>query len=487
MNVIKNYLYNVSYQLLAIILPLITVPYVSGTLGAEGVGKYSLTYANTQYFIIFGMIGLALYGNRQIAYVRDDKEKLKETFYSIYKLQLITTTLSLVLFLIFTLVLNKGEYKLLYLAQSINVIASIFDISWLFMGLEEFKKTVVRNTIVKLLSLASIFIFVKSKEDLLLYVLILGISILLGNLSLWFYVPKEIGIKGIKTSGVFIHLKSSIILFIPQISIQIYVLLDRTLLGYFSGVTEVGYYSNAQKLAKIVMTIATSLGTVMMPRIANTIAEGDMEKVKYYIKNSFFFVSAISFPLMFGIMGISNELCPWFFTDEFNGIEKLVVLSSVVVIIIGWSNVLGTQLLVPMNRNKEFTISVTSGAIIDFVLNLFVLKYFGAAGACFTTIVAECAVTVIQFYYVRNFLSAKELLKPSLIFIPASLVMYCLVRFIGILMGAGIITNIVQSIAGVIVYFTIIEIIYRGIKKKSLLLICFSIIKGKNNVKETLL
>ena len=162
MQVAKNFLYNVSYQLLVIILPLITVPYVSNILGAEGIGDYAFTYANMQYFVIFGMVGITLYGNRQIAYVRDNKEKLRNTFFSIYTLQLITTTISFILYLIFVLVFNNGDYKWLYIVQGINIIASMTDISWLFMGLEQFKKTVVRNTIVKLASLASIFIFVKS-------------------------------------------------------------------------------------------------------------------------------------------------------------------------------------------------------------------------------------------------------------------------------------------------------------------------------------
>ena len=158
MQVVKNFLYNVSYQLIVIILPLITVPYVSNILGAEGIGDYAFTNANMQYFVIFGMVGITLYGNRQIAYVRDNKEKLKNTFYSIYTLQVITTTISIVLYLIFTLVFNNRDYKWLCIVQGINIIAAMADISWLFMGLEQFKKTVVRNTIVKLASLASIFI-----------------------------------------------------------------------------------------------------------------------------------------------------------------------------------------------------------------------------------------------------------------------------------------------------------------------------------------
>lgn len=472
MKILKNYLYNLSYQLLAIILPLITVPYISKVLGAEGVGKYSLTFANTQYFVIFGMIGLSLYGNRQIAYVRNDSEKLKETFFSIYTVQVITTAISLTVFLTYTYLFNNGDYRTLYLIQSINILAAMVDVSWLFMGLEEFKKTVIRNTLVKLISLVAIFIFVKSSDDLIMYTAILAVANLLGNLSLWFYVPEKVGKRYMKAKNTINHIKASMALFIPQISIQVYILLDKTLLGMMTNTVEVGYYENAQKLYKVAITIATSIGTVMMPRIANIVAQGDMKKVRSYIRKSFFFVSATSIPLALGLMAISNELCPWFFTSEFQGIEGLVKVYSVVILIVSWSNVLGIQLLVPMSKTKEFTISVTGGAIVNFVLNLIFLRQYKALGACYTTLVAEVTVTVLQFWYVRKIIPVKRLLRPIIIFIPPGIGMYFIVRTIGNLMGSGIITNIVQVLTGSIFYLVGVELIYRTIVKESMISFC---------------
>ena len=477
MQVVKNFLYNVSYQLLVIILPLITVPYVSNILGAQGIGDYAFTNANMQYFVIFGMIGITLYGNRQIAYVRDDKEKLRNTFYSIYTLQLITTTISLIFYLIFILVFNNGDYKWLYIVQGINIVAAMADISWLFMGLEQFKKTVVRNTIVKLVSLASIFIFVKSSDDTIIYTAIIGLSTLIGNLTFWFYITKTIGFKKIRISGLSLHLKSSLALFIPQIAIQIYVLLDRTMLGIITDTAQVGYYENSQKIVKLVLTLSTAVGTVMMPKISNTVAIGDMKKVKYYVKNSFFFVSSLSIPLMFGLMGISRELSPWFFTDEFIGIDNLIIISSLIILAISWSNVLGMQLLVPLNKTREFTVSVTLGAIINFTLNLVMIKKFGATGSCLSTIIAEFSVTTVQFYFIKKFIKPKELIKQSLIFIPSAGVMFIVVRFIGDFMGVGFFTNIVQGIVGAATYIIIVEIFYRIFKNQSIISYIKTIIK----------
>lgn len=477
MQVLKNFLYNLSYQILVLILPLITVPYVSNVLGAKGVGDYAFTFANAQYFILFGMIGVTLYGNRQIAYVRDDKEKLKNTFYSIYLVQLITMSISSILFLFFAFTFNEGLYRALYLVQGINILASLIDISWLFMGLEQFKKTVVRNTLVKLISFASIFIFVKDINDLVMYTLILALSNFLGNLTFWLYIPNEIGFKNIKIDRLLVHLKESIALFIPQIAVQVYLLLSRTLLGIFTDTVQVGYYESSQKLIKIALTVATAIGTVMMPKIANTVSTGDMDKVKYYIKNSFFFMNFISVPLMFGLLGIATELSPWFFGKEFEGIENLIIISCIIIIAISWSNVFGTQLLVPLNKTKEFTLSVTAGAVVNLVLNLILLKSMGSIGACITTVLAEIIVTVVQMYILRKFLNLKEMIKPVLIFFPAAIIMFILVRFIGIVMGAKIITTLAQVSIGGIFYLAILFILYRVIYKQNIMVYIKNMIK----------
>ncbi|TGY42447.1 flippase [Clostridium sartagoforme] len=468
MKVLKNFLYNLSYQILVLILPLITVPYVSNILGAKGVGDYAFTFANVQYFVLFGMVGVTLYGNRQIAYVRDNKEKLKNTFYSIYSVQVITMLISGGLFLLFAFTFTDEGYRNLYLVQGINILAALIDISWLFMGLEQFKKTVLRNTIVKLLSLASIFIFVKNIDDLVIYILILALSNLLGNLTFWLYVPKVIGIKNIRIKGLAGHLKASIALFIPQIAIQVYLLLSRTLLGVFTDTIQVGYYENSQKLVRMALTVATAIGTVMMPKIANTVASGDMDKVKYYIKNSFFFMNFISIPLTFGLLGIAKELSPWFFGKEFEGIEKLIIISCVIILAISWSNVFGTQLLVPLNKTKEFTLSVTAGAIVNLVFNLILLKRMGSIGACITIVLAEITVTSTEMYILRKFLDIKELIKSVIIFFPAAIIMFIIVRIIGVNMGAKILTTILQVSIGGLIYLLSVFILFRIYHKQNL-------------------
>lgn len=189
--VIKNFFYNLMYQMLVIILPFITIPYISRVLGSTGVGQYALSNAYAQYFILFGMVGLSVYSTRQIAYVRDDKEQLNNTFWELNILRFITMGISIISYIFFTILFNK-ENQVLYLIQGLLLISALIDISWLFIALENFKKVVIRNTLIRLSGLILIFIFVKDSNQVWVYALILGVTQVIGQAIMWFELPKEI-------------------------------------------------------------------------------------------------------------------------------------------------------------------------------------------------------------------------------------------------------------------------------------------------------
>ena len=285
----KNYIYNLIYQVLILILPLVTTPYLSRVLGAENIGIYSFTLSISTYFILFGSLGIALYAQREIAYFQDDKTKRSKIFFEILVLRFITLGIALLTFYLTFCI--KGEYKVYYRILILELLANTIDISWFFQGLEEFKKTVSRNIVVKVISVICIFIFIKNENNLLQYFIIYVLSILIGNITLWFYLPKFVNKVSFRDIKPLKHLKATLSLFIPQIAMQIYTVLDRTMIGTIVlNKKEVGYYEQAQKIIKLLLTIATSLGTVMIPRMANTYANGDEVKLKDYIFKSFRFV-----------------------------------------------------------------------------------------------------------------------------------------------------------------------------------------------------
>ena len=237
----KNYIYNLIYQVLVIILPLITTPYVSRILGAENIGIYSYTLSIVTYFVLIGSLGIATYGQREIAYVQSDKKKRSSIFWEIIIFRIITM---IVVSIFYYFMYIKGtQYTSYYKILILELISNCLDISWFFQGMEEFKKTVLRNTIVKVLSIICIFSLVKTANDLSVYILIYALSNLVGNISLWAYLPKYIQKIDIKELKLLRHLRPVIALFIPQIAIQLYTVLDKVMIGAMvENKVESGYY-----------------------------------------------------------------------------------------------------------------------------------------------------------------------------------------------------------------------------------------------------
>lgn len=465
MSVAKNYAYNVIYQIVILIVPLITVPYISRVLGSEGVGINAYTNSIIQYFILFGTIGISLYGNRTIAYVRDDKEKLSRTFWGIFLLKIITVIISYTVFVIFINFIDS-KYKTIFLFQSIFIISAAVDISWLFMGMEDFQKTVTRNLIVKIIGVMCIFLFVKTKLDLWKYVLILACSELFGQLTLWFYVPSIIDKVKLSFHDIRIHFMPSISLFIPQIATQIYLVLNKTMLGYFSNTNEVGYFDMSDKITKISLSVVTAMGVVMLPRVANTFAKGNMKRIKKYLSKSFDFASYLSVPMMFGLSGISTQFTPWFFGPEFSKTGILMCIVSPIVVFIAWSNVIGVQYMMPVGKVNQFTLSVTTGAVINFIFNMILIRHFQSLGTALATVFAEFSVTAVQFYLVRKDIDFKVMFNDFWKYLISSVIMFIIVKLIGNILGAGFKTTAVQIIIGALVYVIMLCIFRSSMNKK---------------------
>lgn len=450
-SVTKNYIYNLIYQVLILILPLVTTPYVSRVLGAEGIGIYSYTLSISAYFILFGSLGIALYGQREIAYNQKNRKKYSIIFWEINLLRMITMFIATVIFYI--IFVRGNQYQIYYKILILEIIGNCIDISWFFQGLEEFKKTVVRNIIVKLISIVAIFIFVKDVNDLYKYFLIYVLSIIIGNGSLWLYLPKYLEKIKFKQIHLSKHLKPTINLFIPQIAIQVYTLLDRTMVGtIIPGKDEVGYYDQGQKIIKLLLTIITSLGTVMLPRIANTFENRKKDKILNYMKKSFNMVFLMAFPMIFGIIAVAESFVPVFFGPGYEKVAILMKVISPIILFIGLSNVTGTQYLLPTKRQKEYTISVICGAIINFVMNIILIWKYGAVGASIGTVIAELTVTLIQMYFVRKDFKLKQIIKASKNYFISSIIMFTICLAVRRFINDNFISVIIQVITGGSVY-----------------------------------
>ncbi|MFU7515530.1 flippase [Clostridium sp. HCS.1] len=455
MSILKNYIYNTIYQIMLLIVPLITMPYLTRIFSPNQTGLNAYTSSIVTYFMLFGLLGIQMYGNRQIAYVRDSKEKLTETFWSLYLIQLTTTILSVVAYLLFSFIFIK-EYRNIYLVQGLALISSVMDISWFFMGLEDFKKVSIRNMIVKLSGLIGIFLFVRTSEDLVLYIFINNLVSILGMLVMWRYVPKyvyniKIDIKLMKKT-----LIPLLVLFLPQISSQVYTVLSRTLIGIFSTTDQVSFYDYSQKIVRIVLALITSVGTVLMPRVSNLNSNGKKEEINNFVSKAFIFISYISVPMAFGLMGVSENLISWFLGKEYFEVGKLASISSIIIIAVSWANIIGIQYLVATRQENKYTLSVIISSVLSILTNIIVIPKLGALGAVISLIVAEFSGSIIQLILVRKQLKITNMLLSTVKYIIAGLIMIMIIMPIGNIIENKVLANLIQVIIGMIIYIGII-------------------------------
>lgn len=459
----KNFLYNAFYNVLTLILPLITTPYISRVMGAEKIGIYSYAYSIASYFGLFILLGLNNYGNRTIAGVRDNKEQLSKTFWSIYAMQVMMALLVIGIYIIYVFFI--AENKLMAWIQIIYLISVAFDINWFFYGMEQFKMTVTRNSIIKIINLLLILLLVKNKEDIYLYGIIMAGGMLVSQLVLWFFLKRFIILIKIELNDVLIHVKPNLILFVPVLAISLYTTMSKIILGALSTMEAVGFYENSNKLTSIPSMAITSLGTVMLPRMSNLVANGQHTEAMQYIQKSLIVSVFLSCSMAFGISAISYEFVPIFYGegyDECVNIISVLVLSS---IFISWANVIRTQYLIPNKMDKIYIVSVFLGAGVNIITNLILIPRLSALGAAIATLFAEFSVCAYQTYRVRNEIKVFRYFMQCLPIITSGVIMYIAVSMLPFISN-NLITLIIKVLTGAVIYLILVIIYYKTVLNK---------------------
>lgn len=358
------------------------------------------------------------------------------------------------------------KYTNFFIGQSIQILAVAIDISWFFVGMENFKVTVTRNILVKIISIFCIFTFIHNKNDTNLFIIINGISLFVGNITLFPYLKKYVDRPNFRTIKILKHLLPSMMLFIPQIAIQLYVVINKTLLGFMVSVNASGFYDNADKIVRLMLAITTAVGTVMLPHIANQFINGEHEKIKQSVYNSFDFVTFITVPLAFGLASVANKFSILFFGSTFKPVGDLLAIESIAAIFMSWAYAIGTQYLLPTKQTKQYTIAVTFGAVTNMMLNIPFITFWGTTGAMLTTIISEVCVTACMLFFIKRQLNLFKLFTNTPKYLLAALVMFLVAKFIGIHSGVNWWSVIIQVIIGIITYVAVILIVKPTILKK---------------------
>ncbi len=452
--ILVNYLYSSCYQIFLIIIPLITAPYMARVLLPSGIGINSYVSTVIQMFTLFGLLGLNGYSSREIAYVRDDKKKLSKTFHELFILRVIFCILTTVCYLIYA---SFSEYQYYFYAQLLVIIATFEDLAWFYVGLEEFKVTVTRNFAIKILNVATIFIFVKDPGDLYLYMGLTAFWSFAGNLLLYKGLKKRIDKVDRHTLEIKKHLMPTIKLFLPQVASMIYLQVDKLMIkGLTDQVEGVGFYEQAERIVKMPIALITAFSSVMMPRISNVFKNDQLDEVKKYLMNSFQFSLFFAIPMMFGIASISSTMIPWFLGKGYEDVVPIMFALCPIVLFISLSGVTGNQYLTAINNTRALTISYVVAAILNIIVNYFCIIQFGFVGAAFGTIVAEGLVFFIQLYFMKDIITITGLIKKSYKYWISGIIMFVTCMIIGNQLSPTILTTMLQITVGTIFYFGIL-------------------------------
>lgn len=451
----KNFLFNSAYQILQVITPLITTPYLSRVLGPTQNGVFSYTQSITNYFVLFATLGMSMYGVRAIAQCGGNKELRSETFCDAYASQLLVGIIVLVAYLCYSIFVQIGGL-LICAIWSMWVIYAVLDVSWLLFGCEEFRIPTMRSFATKLTSLAIIFLFVKSEADLWVYVLAIAGSYFVNAILIWPFVHRYVDYARPNPAKVKEHFLGSVRLFIPVIAVSVYTTLDKIMLGSMSSADQVAFFDYSEKISRMPLNIVTALGTVMLPRMSAELKQGNREVGMSLLQSSIWVMLAAAFAMSFGIPAVANEFVPVFFGKGYDACITIMSIMSVIIPIISTTNVIGKQYLLPSERDRQYTISLILGAAGNAVVNLCLIPQIGAMGAAIGTIVAETTILIVQVVYVRHELPLRSYVAGAIPFAIIGVMMFAVIRLVGgpliSAMGVTVVCLLLEILIGAIFY-----------------------------------
>ncbi|MFC3932051.1 flippase [Streptococcus dentapri] len=401
LNIVMNFVLTISN----IIFPLITFPYVSRVLLPEGTGKVAFVMSIVSYFTMIGMLGIPTYGIRACAKVRDDKDQLSKTVQEIILINTIAMSLSLVAYLIaIAVVPQMAQDKTLFMINIATLIFNLIGCEWLYKALEQYSYITIRSIALKLLSLILMFLMVHQKGDYVIYGAITILASVGSNFFNFINLRRFLNFKWYKQMNLRQHIKPIFSFFMMTIATTVYTNMDAVMLGFMKDATTVGYYNASVKIKGILVSLVTSMGSVLLPRLSYFIKKQRYDDFKVLTTRSLQFIGFIAIPLWIYFTLFAKEGIYFLSGPEYSGSILPMQLIMPTLFFIGLSNLLGIQILVPMERENEVLKSVVLGAVIDLIINAICIPHYGAAGAALGTLIAEFFVTAYQIYVLRDFL-----------------------------------------------------------------------------------
>ena len=461
----KNLLMSIGYNLLTMIVPLITAPYIGRVLGAENVGIYTYVHSISSYFVMVGLLGMRNYGNRTIARCRDNFEERSKAFSQLFSLQLVTGGIACIAYIVYLIVFCR-IHQTMAIIVGLYVLTSIFTVIWFLEGMEEFSTLALRNLIIKIVNLISIFVFVHNENDLVIYCLLMSALYLIAELMLWPSVLKRVRFKFCRWKDIKVHLKPTFLLFIPTIAVSVYQIMDKIMIGSLASEAELGYYEYADKIIQIPGLIFTAIGAVMLSKMSY-VYHNESDRASKLISSSMDLTFLISTACMFGVLAIADEFVLIYYGLNFIKSGPILMILVPTIIIYGWANVLRMQYIIPNNLDTLYIKSTFAGAAVNLGMNFIFIPKFQAVGAAFGTIAAQLTVALFYTFSINKKLPFISYVRNNLVLLLIGVAMFGVVKSFQQFHSVSIIYLILDIVIGAVTY-GILLFVYGLFSKKNL-------------------
>lgn len=450
-----NFVFNLISVVSGLLFPLITFPYTSRILFADGIGHVQFYVSIINYIVMLSSIGIPMYGIRQIARVRDDRKELSKTTYEILSLHLLLSFIGYVFVGLMCVFVEKVQADIpTFLLLSSSIFLTAIGCSWFYGGIEDFKYVTVLGLVVKLSSLLILFTLVKSREDVFWYALFTIAASVGSNIVNFLRLKKYVSLKDFHISemNIWKHLRPALAVFVLNVITSIYLNLDTVMLGFLSDSESVGYYTAATKLSHMLVSAVTALGAVMLPRMSNLAEKGNMADFSRLSQKSYDFTMLMSFPIFFGLIVLSPALIRLFSGNTFEPAILTLQLISPIVVAIAMSGIMGTQILYPLGKTNLVIISTAVGALANFTLNLLLIPRYAQNGAAIATSVAEISVALTQLLIARKYIPIHLFSKRIGYYFFASVMMFICCNLAITRVSSDIVSVIIIPAIGALLY-----------------------------------
>ncbi len=454
-----NYILNLINTGTQMLFPLITFPYVCRVIEADGVGQVNFFQSIISYISLFTCLGIPMYAIREIARDRNDVVKMNRTATEILLLHSMLTLVGYIIVAILCLTVPQIQVNIpLFLILSLTIFFTAIGCEWFYQGIEDFKYITIRGLIIKTVSVVLLFIFVKSKTDLLYYGCYTVFGVLGGNIFNFFRLRKYIHRENIIFSELHVkrHVKPVLKVFSFSVVTSIYLQLNTVLLGFLKNALAVGYFAAATKVMQMLLTMSACLGSVMMPRASHLIAENKEDEFNRLIQKSYDFTLAIALPMTIGLIFCAPSLITALCGVKF---EHSILPSQIIapiILMVAISNVFGIQVLFPKGKINIVTLCCGIGAVADLILNLCLIPFFSYIGTSIAYLGAEVATTVSMYFIGRRYIPIIYFKKSHLTYALGCIVMAFALYGLSLLQLSTLTILLLQGCCGVLAYFIIL-------------------------------